>query len=144
MNTETKPLVVEHIYKASPDRVWEAITDIGQMRKWYFPDLDGFRPEIGFKFTFSGNSDCGEYIHDCVVTEVEQGSKLTYSWSYRNYPGMSYVTWDLYPHEGGTLLVLTHKGLETFPQDLRDFTRESFTGGWTYFVNEALPEFLEE
>ena len=140
---KSKPLVVEHIYKASPERVWSAITDIEQMRKWYFPDIDDFRAEVGFRFSFSGSSDCGNYIHDCEVTEVETGSKLTYSWSYRNYPGMSYVTWDLYPHEGGTLLVLTHRGLETFPQDLRDFTRESFTGGWGYFLHEALLKFLE-
>lgn len=141
---QNKPLVVERIYNAAPGKVWQAITDAGLMRQWYFPDIDDFRPEVGFRFSFSGNSDCGEYIHDCVVTEVEPGSKITYSWSYRDYPGMSYVTWDLYPDDEGTLLVLTHKGLETFPQDLRDFTRESFTGGWDHFVNKALPEFLEK
>ena len=137
-----KPLVVERAYKASPDKVWQAITDVGQMRQWYF-DLDDFKPEIGFKFKFAGESDCAEYMHLCEVTEVEPGSKITYSWSYEGQPGISYVTWELFPDDGGTLLVLTHKGLESFP-DHKDFTRESFTGGWTYFLNEALPKFLEK
>lgn len=136
------PLVIERTYNAPSEKVWRAITDVEQMRQWYFK-LDDFKPEVGFTFEFSGQSDCGDYAHFCEVTEVEDGRKITYSWSYKDYEGMSHVSWELFPEGDKTRLVLTHTGLETFPP-LKDFTRESFTGGWTYFVHDALRKFLEE
>jgi len=138
---EKQPLVMERTYNAPVDKVWNAITDVGQMRKWYF-ELEDFKPEVGFTFEFSGQSDCGDYVHFCKVTEVVDGRKITYSWSYKDYEGMSYVSWELFPEGEQTRLVLTHTGLETFPP-MKDFTRESFTGGWTYFVHDALKKFLE-
>jgi uncharacterized protein YndB with AHSA1/START domain len=135
------PLIIERTYNAPQEKVWRAITDVGQMRRWYF-DLEDFRPEAGFTFEFSGQGDCGDYVHFCEVTEVEDGRKITYSWSYKDYEGMSYVTWELFPEGDKTRLVLTHTGLETFPP-LKDFTRDSFTGGWTHFVHDALRKFLE-
>jgi len=139
---EKQPLVMERTYNAPVDKVWRAITDVGQMRQWYF-NLDDFKPEVGFTFEFSGQSDCGDYLHFCEVTEVVDGRKITYSWSYKDYEGMSYVSWELFPEGEMTRLVLTHAGLETFPP-MKDFTRESFSGGWTYFVHDALKKFLEE
>lgn len=139
---EKQPLVMERTYNAPVDKVWRAITDVGQMRQWYF-NLDNFKPEVGFTFEFSGQSDCGDYLHFCEVTEVVDGRKITYSWSYKDYEGMSYVSWELFPEGEMTRLVLTHAGLETFPP-MKDFTRESFSGGWTYFVHDALKKFLEE
>lgn len=135
------PLVIERTYNAPTEKVWRAITDVEQMRQWYFK-LDDFKPEVGFTFEFSGQSDCGDYVHFCEVTEVEDGRKITYSWSYKDYEGMSHVSWELFPEGDKTRLVLTHTGLETFPP-LKDFTRDSFTGGWTYFVHDALRKFLE-
>jgi uncharacterized protein YndB with AHSA1/START domain len=138
---EKQPLVMERTYNAPVDKVWRAITDVGQMRQWYF-NLDDFKPEVGFTFEFSGQSDCGDYLHFCEVTEVVDGRKITYSWSYKDYEGMSYLSWELFPEGEMTRLVLTHTGLETFPP-MKDFTRESFSGGWTYFVHDALKKFLE-
>lgn len=138
---QTKPLVIERIYNASVDKVWNAITDVKKMREWYF-NLEDFKPEIGFTFQFIGTCEGVDYLHLCEVTEVEFGTKITYSWKYRDYPGMSYVTWELFPEGDSTKLILTHKGLDTFPPH-KDFTRESFTGGWTHFLGTALKKFLE-
>lgn len=139
---QTKPLVIERIYNASVDKVWNAITDVKKMREWYF-DLEDFKPEIGFMFQFIGTCEGVDYLHLCEVTEVESGRKITYSWKYRDYEGQSYVTWELFPEGDTTKLVLTHKELDTFPAH-KDFTRESFTGGWTYFLETALKEFLDK
>lgn len=142
METTTKPLVIERNYNAPVEKVWKALTDADKMRQWYF-DLKDFKPEVGFKFQFYGECDDIQYLHICEVTEAEPEKKLTYSWKYRDYDGISYVTWELFPEGEGTKLILTHRGLETFPPH-KDFTRESFTGGWTYFLGTALKEFLEK
>lgn len=134
-------VVLERTYNAPAESVWAALTDVNKLRKWYFK-LSGFEPRVGYKFEFTGESDCAKYIHLSEVTEVIDGRKLTYSWSYKGYDGMSYVTWELFPEGDKTKVVLTHAGLETFPK-LADFTKDSFTAGWTYFLETALKNFVE-
>jgi uncharacterized protein YndB with AHSA1/START domain len=71
------------------------------MKQWYF-DLAEFRPEVGFEFSFTGQGQKGvQYLHHCKVTEVVVGKKLTYSWRYEGYEGMSYVHFELFA-EGST------------------------------------------
>jgi uncharacterized protein YndB with AHSA1/START domain len=143
---EAGTVTMERSYNAPKERVWQALTNVENLRKWFF-DVSGFEPKLGFKFEFSG--DCGDdindehYVHYCEVTDLIEGEKLTYSWSYKDYEGMSYVTWQLFNQGEGTRVVLTHRGLDTFPK-LANFTRDSFTGGWTYFMDEALKEFVEK
>lgn len=137
------PFTIERIYNAPVEKVWKAITDKDEMKKWYF-DLGDFKPEVGFEFTFYGTGSDGEkYLHLCKITHAIPMEKLRYSWSYQNYPGMSYVTFELFPEEGNrTRLKLTHEGLETFPT-LKDFARESFAAGWTEIIGKHLKNFVE-
>ena len=141
---ETKPLVVERTFNAPIQRVWTAITDRHQMKEWYF-DLEEFKAEKGFKFQFTGGDDQVQYLHECELLQAEPPHKLSYSWAYPEYQGYSVLTWELFEEgENRTRLRLTHDGLESFPQDNPNFRVESFTGGWNYFVNEALPAFVEK
>lgn len=138
------PFVIERTYNAPADKVWQAITDPAKMKSWYF-DLPGFKPEVGYEFEFYGGEEGGEqYQHLCKVTEVIPGKKLTYSWRYPKYPGNSFVTWELFPEGGKTRLQLTHAGLDTFPQDSKNFRRESFAEGWTHIIGTGLKDFLEK
>lgn len=140
---KSQPALVEKVYDASVERVWKAITDIDQMKQWYF-DLDDFKPEIGFTFTFPGQGHKGaQYRHICTITEVIPFRKLQYSWEYKDLPGYSIVTFELFQEGGSTRLRLTHHGLETFPQDNADFAKESFIGGWTELITKLLSQFLE-
>ena len=41
------PFVIERVYNAPIQLVWEAITNRDQMKQWYF-DLKEFKPEVGF------------------------------------------------------------------------------------------------
>ena len=34
--------------------------------------------------------------------------------------------------------------VESFPQDIPEFSRMSCLGGWTYFINQSLKEYLEK
>lgn len=139
---EAGTVILERTYNAPALKVWSALTDVNQLRKWFF-NVTGFEPKVGYKFEFKGESDCAEYNHLCEVTEVVEGEKLTYSWAYENWEGQSYVTWELIPDGTGTRVVITHRGVDTFPKH-KDFTAGSFTEGWTYFLEKALEKFLAE
>ena len=43
------PIIVEHSFDASAETVWRAITDVDQMRQWYFENIPDFRAEVGFR-----------------------------------------------------------------------------------------------
>jgi uncharacterized protein YndB with AHSA1/START domain len=133
-------VVVERTYDAPIEKVWAALTDVSQMRQWYF-DLEDFKPEPGFEFQFLAGTDDKKWLHLCKVTEAVPGRKLTYSWRYDGYEGNSFVTFALSPENGGTKLTLTHTGLETFPA-IPEFAKTNFMEGWTHFAGKALPEFL--
>lgn len=137
-------LIKEVTFNAPQSKVWDAITKNEQMKEWYF-DLEEFRPEVGFEFRFyGGKDDCHQYLHICVITEVVPEKKLVYSWRYDGDPGMSYVSWELFPEGDKTRLVLTHTGLDTFDQTNPDLAVGNFDEGWSYFVNKALKEFVEK
>ena len=135
-----EPVIIERVYEAPVDRVWKAISDRDEMKKWYF-NVSDFRPEVGFQFQFEGHNEGRTFIHLCTVMEVIRGSKLKYSWTYQGYEGASYVTWELFPEGDKTRLRLTHEGLETFPAS-PDFARESFLAGWTALIGDLLPAHL--
>ena len=138
-----EPFVIERTFIASADKIWKAITDRNEMEKWYF-NLREFKPIVGFEFEFTvGSPDGIQYLHKCKVTEVIPGKKLTHSWRYDGYPGISYVTWELFPEGDKTIVKLSHEGLETFPQDISDFARENFAAGWTHIVGTSLKNFVE-
>ncbi len=135
-------LIVEELIDAPIDKVWNALTNKNEMKQWYF-DLEAFNPKVGFEFTFPGEGHTGtKYIHLCKITEIILHKRLQYSWQYENYKGYSLVTFDLQEEDGKTRLILTHSGLESFPQNNPDFGAESFKGGWTQLLTKFLPEYL--
>jgi len=141
---KNEPFVIERTLNASVQKVWEAITDKEKMKLWYF-DIADFKPELGAEFSFPGNGNEGQcYTHLCKITKIEPGKTLQYSWKYKDHPGNSLVTFELFPEGNATKLKLTHEGLETFPGDNKDFARESFVGGWTYLIGKSIKEFVEQ
>ena len=57
------------------------------MKEWYF-DLEEFKAEPGFTFSFKGIGKEGEsYLHLCEVKEVLPNRKLSYTWRYDGYEG---------------------------------------------------------
>lgn len=138
----TEPIVVEQTFAASKAEVWKAITEPTQMRKWFFEPMQQFEPEVGFETCFVVSFEGQDYPHRWNVQEVVPEERLVYRWRYDGFPGDSTVTWELFEVPEGTKLRLTHRGMETFPQDQPAFTRESCRGGWEYFVQESLRAFL--
>ena len=138
-------IVIERVYNAPVQKVWEAITDKDEMKKWYF-DLAEFKAEPGFEFKFIGEGKQGEkFLHLCKVIEVVPKKKLTYSWRYDGYEGNSFVTFELFEEGNKTRVKLSHKGLETFPVTAnKDFAKENFMEGWTYIIGTGLKDYIEK
>lgn len=134
-------ITLERTFHAPATKIWDALTIPEQMKEWYF-DVKGFKPEEGNEFTFTGQGTEGEdYLHLCKITEIIHGSKLSYTWRYDGYEGISLLTFELFEEENYTRLKLTHEGLSNFP-DIPVFNRNNFIQGWTYFIEEALPGYL--
>lgn len=138
-----KPIVVERLSDASISKVWKAITDKDEMKKWYF-DLAEFKTEVGFTFQFAGGPPDTQYLHLCEITKVIPEKKLTYSWRYDGYTGNSFVTFELFEQHNKTLLQLTHKGINTFPEENKDFAVANFEQGWNEIINTSLKNYMEE
>ena len=150
----SNPVIKEVLLNAPASKVWKAITDKNDMKQWYF-DLAEFKPEAGYEFQFYGGDKNKQWLHLCKVTEVIKEKKLTYSWKYDGYKGISYVTFELYPallsetesqRKGkGTRLKLTHTGLESFPSnEVPELKRENFDTGWTSIIGTSIKEFVEK
>lgn len=136
---------IERTYTAPVAKVWDALTNTNAMKQWYF-DIKGFKPEVGCEFQFSGQGKEGEsYLHLCKIIELVNEKRLTYSWRYDGYEGISYVTFELFAEGNSTRLILTHSGLNSFPVTINNaFAKENFAEGWTYLTTISLKEFLEK
>jgi len=139
------PFVIEKTYKAPRQKVWRAITNKEDMKQWYF-DLPEFKPVVGFEFEFRGGKEDGvQYLHRCRITEVVPEKRLTYSWRYEGYEGMSFVTFELFDDgDKNTRVKLTHTGLDTFPKSIPDFDKKNFAEGWTEIIGSSLKNFVEK
>lgn len=139
---ENQPVIIEQLLNASVADVWKAITDKDQMEHWYF-DLAEFKPEVGFKFQFTGGKEGRSYLHLCQIIDVIDARRLTYSWRYDGYKGSSFVSFELLAEGDKTRLTLIHEGLESFPASNPDFAKQNFVEGWTYILGTSLPNFLK-
>ena len=140
-NQLAEAVAIERTFNAPVPRVWKALTDVEEMRQWYF-DLKEFKPEVGFKFEFVVEHEGMKYHHLCKITDVIPQKKLAYTWRYKGEVGNSLVTVELFPEGDKTRLKLTHEGLETFPKT-RAYARKNFEAGWTAIIGSELKQFLE-
>jgi len=140
-NNLAEAVVIERTFNAPVGRVWRALTDVEEMRQWYF-DLKEFRPAVGFEFEFVVEHEGMTYHHLCKITEVIPQKKIAYTWRYKGHPGNSLVTFELAAVGDKTHLKLTHEGLDTFPK-LPSFARKNFEAGWTAIIGSELKQFLE-
>jgi uncharacterized protein YndB with AHSA1/START domain len=138
----TDAVVLERTFNAPVTRMWKALTDVDQMREWYF-DLKAFKPEVGFEFGFVVEHEGNTHDHRCRITEVIPQKKIAYTWRYHGHDGESLVTFELFAEGEKTRLKLTHEGLDTFPKT-GAFARENFEKGWAQIIGSELKQFVEK
>lgn len=144
MKVNDSPVIVEEIFNAPVQSVWNAITVVEEMRAWYFDNIPAFEARVGFETQFMVINEGREFPHHWMVTEVLPLKKISYDWRFGNYPGLGLVSFKLTEHGGSTTLKLTNAVLEDFPGGVPEFERESCLGGWRYFIGQSLKAYLEK
>ena len=138
-----KPVIVEQLYNTPVSMVWEAITEPDRMRQWFFDNIPAFEPRVGFRTRFVVRSGDRTFTHVWEIIEVVPGNKIAYRWSYEEYDGTGYVSFELSGKDETALLRLTNEGLESFPRNIPEFSRESCNAGWEYFIRQRLKDYLD-
>ena len=135
------PIVVEQTFNKRPKEIWEAITDVKKMRQWYFENIPSFIPELGFETKFIVKAAGRDFLHFWKVINV---NSISYNWSYEGIEGNSIIIFDIHENNEFTKLVVTHTITDNFPDDMEEFSHQTGLAGWKYFINERLPDFLNE
>ncbi len=143
MKKTDPPIVLKEVFEATVKQVWSAITDVDQMKKWYFPQLTSFKAEEGFETTFSLQHENRTFTHLWKILEVIPYQRIKYQWNYKEFLGDSFVSFDLIEENGKTKLKIYNEVLEDFPQDIPEFKRESGVEGWNYLIKQSLKQYLE-
>jgi uncharacterized protein YndB with AHSA1/START domain len=142
MTAHLPSVVIVRRIKATPARIWAAITQPELMIRWWGPDagptlsvVADVRPGGRFSVVFRLlNGE--EHNPTGIYREVVPEKKLVFTW---DLPGMpeteSLVTFRLEPFDGGTELTLTHEHLPD------EENRNSHEKGWSGLLDK-LPLFL--
>lgn len=95
-------------YPYPPERVWQVLTDRRALAAWMM-DND-FEPKLGHKFQFHSQPLPGvNTTIRCEVVELEEPTRLVYTWQEATTTAPSLVIWTLTPVAGGTQLYLKHQ-----------------------------------
>lgn len=141
----THTIEIQCPIKASPERVWKALTDKKEMKHWYF-DIQDFELVVGAVFNFYEPGDHKKYHHVGEILDVIPMKKLSYTWSYPDFTNeKTYVIWEL--EEKGnneTLVKVIHHDTEKFHDLGENFSRKSFAEGWNGILNQSLKPYLEK
>ena len=117
----TDTITIETIIHAPSSIVWKAWTDPLLILQWFGSDPNGkgikaevdVRPGGFYEITFK---DSNGTEHTCSGTykEVYEGHKLTFTWTWKNEPGVeSFVTVILSPENNATKMLFEHANVGT-------------------------------
>jgi uncharacterized protein YndB with AHSA1/START domain len=98
---------LEVFYPYPPERVWQVLTDRRALATWMMEK--DFEPKLGHKFQFYSQPLPGlRTTIQCEVVELEEPTRLVYTWQESPTAERSLVIWTLTTVEGGTQLRLKH------------------------------------
>lgn len=95
----------ERTFDATPEEVWEAITDERLLAEWLVDDAE-IDPEPGGELSMT----VGDEVRRGSVERIEVGRSLAFTWS-RDGEGPSLVEFTLEPVASGTRLVVVERSL---------------------------------
>ena len=128
--------VYQVFIKASPEAIWEAITQPEFTQRYFHGTAveSTLAPGTAFNFNYADGS--GLAVEGSVV-ESAPPRRLVHTWHALYDPSLadeepSRVTWEIEPQEGGiSLLTVVHDQLEGAPR-----TAEGVSGtGWTHVLS---------
>lgn len=143
MEDRKQPIIVEQYFDLPLLQVWKAITEHEQMIQWFFSEIPAFKAEVGFRTSFDIVSGGRNFHHLWKIIEVNAPFRIVYHWSYSDIEGAGIVIFELFDKGDKTLLCLRNEGLDSFPSDIPEFSRKAAVGGWEYFIQDQLKNYLE-
>jgi uncharacterized protein YndB with AHSA1/START domain len=142
--TELNQIEKQILLRAPRERVWQAITNIGEFSKWFNVKAeDPFTPGARVHMISTHRSCEGESFY-VFVEEMEPPRKFSWRW----HPGMkepghdyhteptTLVVFLLEEVEGGTLLRITESGFNQISLVRRAAVFEQNTGGWEFQLKQ--------
>jgi uncharacterized protein YndB with AHSA1/START domain len=138
-SADNNAIVCEIQIAAPPDRVFQALTDPGELMIWFndpscpvkFWEMDA---RLGGRYRYA--TEKGTVIVNGVsefecrgeILELDPPRLLVYSWIanwHDDKVRRTVVRWELSPNAAGTLVKVTHSGLV-----LEQAARKDYSGGW--------------
>lgn len=132
MDTATRDSIEREVVLRAPvERVWAALTDAGQVSRWFGTEAQ-IDPRPGGAALFGW---AGQGRFHGVVTEVDPPRRFAYRWCLdRDTPvdagPTTLVTFSLEPAEAGTRLRLVESGFSEVPEAVRERHLYENTEGW--------------
>ncbi|WP_175890230.1 SRPBCC family protein [Burkholderia cepacia] len=149
MTQQTDRIEKQARLNASPDRVWEAVSNSGEFGQWFGVSFDGpfaaGQPLFGRITPTRVDDDVAKAqepyagtVFEIVVDRVEPKQLFSFRWhpfainpnvDYTSEP-MTLVTFALAAQAGGTLLTVTETGFDQLIETRRAKAREMNDQGW--------------
>jgi uncharacterized protein YndB with AHSA1/START domain len=140
--TEQATQVYAIFLRATPEQVWEGITNPGFTAKYFYGSRVVSTFEPGAEY-LGWTGDMSMKLVDGEVMESDPPRRLRHTWralydeELANEP-FSQVTWEIEPQDGGySKLTVVHDRLEASPR-----TAANVAGGWPYILS-GLKSLLE-
>ena len=139
-----RDIKVKWFFPHPPEKVWECLTDPKLIDLWLMKN--DFKPVVGHRFNFHTKPipKMGfDGIVYCEVMDIVPLKKLVYTWKGGPRPGVikldTILVWTLETKNGGTEVLLEHKGFKGFGNYLSSI----FMGnGWKKGITRAFARVL--
>jgi len=152
MSTMTETDMTTQLYqmwiKATPEAIWEAITQPKWTEKYGYPGHSEYELRVGGAYKGVAGKEmvamgAPEIVVDGEVVEADPPRRLVQTWRFLWDPelvaeGFTRVTWEIEAGEGGICkLTVTHE-LEGAPRTAAQVAGEvpNAGGGWSYILSD--------
>ena len=134
--TEIQMTQVYQVFiKATPEQIWEAITNPDFTQQYFYGSRIKSSFEVGSPYG-GWSGDESEQLVDGEVLEADPPNRLSTKWRALYDPEtaaepFSRVSWEIEAQDGGfSKLTVVHDELDAAPK-----TAESVAGGWSYVLS---------
>jgi uncharacterized protein YndB with AHSA1/START domain len=125
--TDTRTFEHSLTVDAPRDRVFHAITDADELKRWWITDgISEPRPGGRFRFEWKMADPSNDHVQEGAYDEVVDGQRIAFPWA--GPAGDSHVTLSLSEGDGGTQVSLVHSGIAA------DDMFERYEQGWQGFL----------
>jgi uncharacterized protein YndB with AHSA1/START domain len=119
------------VLNATPETVWEFLTDKDKLREWFHPAKESLTNGKPYALVDDNSASSPENMCWGEVKAMEAPSMLQYTFTVKPLSGaMTTVTWELEAVHGGTKLTMTHKGVGAAAGDAAFGLLSALDKGW--------------